>query len=52
MRPSKIAKLGLGYEALCKENLRLIYCNIWAFGNKGPMADNQVMTRLCKHTEG
>ena len=39
MRPGKISSLGLGSETLCKENPKLIYCNIWAFGQTGPMAD-------------
>ncbi len=39
MRPGKISSLGLGSETLCKENPNLIYCNIWAFGQTGPMAD-------------
>jgi crotonobetainyl-CoA:carnitine CoA-transferase CaiB-like acyl-CoA transferase len=39
MRPGKIASLGLGANELCKENPRLIYTNIWAFGKEGPMKD-------------
>jgi crotonobetainyl-CoA:carnitine CoA-transferase CaiB-like acyl-CoA transferase len=39
MRPGKISSLGLGADTLCKENPKLIYCNIWAFGQTGPMAD-------------
>ena len=39
MRPGKINSLGLGSKSLCKENPRLVYCNIWAFGQTGPMAD-------------
>ena len=31
-------RLGLGYEELKKENKRLIYCSISAFGEVGPMA--------------
>jgi len=39
MRPGKIDKIGLGASDLCGANAKLIYCNIWAFGNTGPMAD-------------
>jgi len=39
MRPGKVASLGLGSEEICAENPKLIYCNIWAFGETGPMAD-------------
>ncbi|MEY8194804.1 MAG: CoA transferase [Cycloclasticus sp.] len=39
MRPGKVASLGLGSTEICAENPKLIYCNIWAFGETGPMAD-------------
>ncbi|MEW5056298.1 CoA transferase [Cycloclasticus sp. 46_120_T64] len=39
MRPGKVASLGLGSTDICAENPKLIYCNIWAFGETGPMAD-------------
>ena len=39
MRPGKIASLGLGSDELCQLAPRLVYCNIWAFGQQGPMAD-------------
>jgi crotonobetainyl-CoA:carnitine CoA-transferase CaiB-like acyl-CoA transferase len=38
MRPGLVAKLGLD-AALRRDNPRLIYCNVWAFGAKGPLAD-------------
>ncbi|MBN1319167.1 MAG: CoA transferase [Anaerolineales bacterium] len=37
-RPGKIARLGLGYEALSKNNPRLIFCSISGFGQDGPRA--------------
>jgi len=39
MRPGKIASLGLGSDDLCAQAPSLVYCNIWAFGQTGPMAD-------------
>ena len=39
LRPGALAKLGLSAESLMAENSRLIYCNLWAFGAKGPMKD-------------
>jgi crotonobetainyl-CoA:carnitine CoA-transferase CaiB-like acyl-CoA transferase len=39
MRPGALDKLGLGANALCKAAPRLVYCNISAFGNKGPLKD-------------
>ena len=39
MRPGSIDKHGLGAKELTKANPKLIYCNLWAFGSKGPMKD-------------
>lgn len=36
MRPGSLDELGLGAQALCADNPRLIYCSLWAFGHKGP----------------
>jgi len=36
--PGEAEKLGFGYEQLKKLNPKIIYCNISAFGEKGPMA--------------
>ncbi|HYD69159.1 CaiB/BaiF CoA-transferase family protein [Azospirillum sp.] len=37
-RPGVMDRLGVGYEALAKENPRLIYCAISGFGQDGPYA--------------
>jgi len=37
-RPGVMAKLGLGYEELKKENPRLIYCSLTGYGQTGPRA--------------
>jgi succinate---hydroxymethylglutarate CoA-transferase len=37
-RPSVLERLGLGYEALAKENPGLVYCSISGYGQKGPYA--------------
>jgi formyl-CoA transferase/CoA:oxalate CoA-transferase len=39
MKPGSAEALGLGAEALCAANPRLIYCAISAFGDKGPLAN-------------
>ena len=38
MRPGSLEAMGLGAEALRAINPRLIYCNLHAFGARGPMA--------------
>lgn len=40
MRPGVMEGLGLGAEALRARNQRLVYCNLSAFGPKGPMQTN------------
>jgi succinate---hydroxymethylglutarate CoA-transferase len=37
-RPSVLERLGLGYDALSKENPGLVYCSISGYGQKGPYA--------------
>ena len=39
MRPGLIGKLGLDAVSLRRDNPRLIYCNLHAFGAKGPLVD-------------
>jgi len=39
MRPGAMERLGLSSEEILAENPRIIYCNMRAFGSKGPMKD-------------
>ncbi len=38
-RPGVMDRLGIGYEALKKENPRLIYCSLTGYGQTGPLRD-------------
>ena len=38
-RPDVAERLGIGYEAVRKENPNIIYCSISGFGRKGPYRD-------------
>jgi crotonobetainyl-CoA:carnitine CoA-transferase CaiB-like acyl-CoA transferase len=37
LRPGVMEELGLDAQTLMTANPRLIYCSVWAYGNKGPM---------------
>lgn len=39
LRPGHVVRYGVGAEDLMAENSRLIYCNLWPYGNKGPMQE-------------
>ncbi|MEM8647691.1 MAG: CoA transferase, partial [Pseudomonadota bacterium] len=38
-RPGVLARLGLGYEDLSKDNSQLVYCSISGYGQTGPYAE-------------
>jgi crotonobetainyl-CoA:carnitine CoA-transferase CaiB-like acyl-CoA transferase len=38
-RPGVLDRLGLGYEALRRENPRLVYCALTGYGQDGPLRD-------------
>jgi formyl-CoA transferase/CoA:oxalate CoA-transferase len=38
-RPGSLAKRGLDHESLRRDNVRLIYCSISAYGSQGPKRD-------------
>ena len=38
-RPGVMDRLGIGYEAVSKENPRIIYCSVSGFGQTGPYRD-------------
>lgn len=40
LRPGNVARYGLDAETLMAKNPQLIYCNLWPFGNTGPMKDH------------
>ena len=51
-RVGVLERLGLGYEALSKDNPRLVYCSISAFGTSGPMAKKPGMDLLAQAMAG
>ncbi|HEX2174174.1 MAG TPA: CoA transferase, partial [Dehalococcoidia bacterium] len=38
-RPGAAERFGLGYDDLARENPRLVYCSLPAFGSRGPLRD-------------
>jgi crotonobetainyl-CoA:carnitine CoA-transferase CaiB-like acyl-CoA transferase len=51
-RPSVMAELGLGAEALRAANPRLIYCNVSGFGATGPYAERPGFDQVAQGMSG
>ena len=51
-RPGVMARLGLGYDALLKENPKLIYCAISGFGQDGPLRDLPAYDQIIQGMSG
>ena len=51
-RPSVMAELGLGAEALRAANPRLIYCNVSGFGADGPYAERPGFDQIAQGMSG
>jgi len=51
-RPGVMARLGLSYEALLKENPKLIYCAISGFGQDGPLCDLPAYDQIIQGMSG
>ncbi|MBR0670248.1 CoA transferase [Roseomonas soli] len=37
LRPGVVEEIGIGPDAMLARHPRLVYCSIWAFGDRGPM---------------
>jgi len=51
-RPGAMDRLGLGYEALHRRNLRLVYCSISGYGQNGPSRDEAAMDLVVQSSSG
>ena len=51
-RPEAVERMGIGYEQLVKINPKLIYCQITAFGETGPLAQDPGMDILAQALSG
>jgi CoA:oxalate CoA-transferase len=51
-RPGVMDRLGLGFEALKKENPKLIYCAISGFGQDGPLRDLPAYDQIIQGMSG
>jgi len=51
-RPGVMDRLGLGYEALKRENPKLIYCAISGFGQDGPLRDLPAYDQIIQGMSG
>src|SRR4051812_14643828 len=51
-RPGALDALGLGYDALCALNPRLIYASMSAFGSEGPRREHTAYDYVIQATSG
>ncbi|MCA6116736.1 CoA transferase [Bradyrhizobium sp. WSM 1738] len=51
-RPKVMERLGLGFDALCKRNPRLIYCAISGFGQNGPWSARPAYDQIVQGLSG
>ncbi|WP_159010903.1 CoA transferase [Bradyrhizobium sp. S69] len=51
-RPGVMDRLGLGYDALCKINPRLIYCSISGYGQSGPDSERAAYAMIVHAESG
>lgn len=52
VRPQATRKLGLGYEAFCETNPRLIYCGVYGFSEEGPYAGRPAFDDIIQAMSG
>jgi crotonobetainyl-CoA:carnitine CoA-transferase CaiB-like acyl-CoA transferase len=52
LRPGVMARLGLGYETLSRDNARLIYVSISGFGQHGPYAQRPASDSIAQAFSG
>ena len=51
-RPGVMDKLGIGYQALSKENPSLVYCSVSAYGQTGPWKDKPGVDGIVQAVSG
>lgn len=51
-RPGVIDRLGLGHEALMRDNPSLIFCSVSGFGQEGPMRDFPAIDQIIQSVSG
>jgi CoA:oxalate CoA-transferase len=51
-RPGVMARLNLGYDALCQIRPGLVYCAISGFGQDGPLKDNPAYDQIVQGLSG